>query len=1270
MREKINQSVSAGAGSNVYQAANGSVNITNFNYHVPEWLVDNEINRKVDQLVKCRFYTEYDLRIVALQLSRSVFEGGNLAGGSDAARSLALAWCARILAHSHDLDRAEECVELAKTINDSPEVKIAEAFIASGKGDKVVALQILASIHSGASHAASLIINVHHDGAESALKWMNRVCRTAYHLDSDGKGCLLNNQLQLGYWDAAAQTVASLSSDDFERTPTLHHFAGLASLIQAVPPEFRSTILIHVPLDARNFRLASIASAMEARQTAHKHFLDGAAAARELSCSFAAETDDEYALWLELLDPNMSSCGLSRLNDKLSNPETRLRYVRYGIQFGLKPDTGAIEREIEKSVAINCGKIGIDAALARFALIQAMPSAEEAANYIERHQSQLVAHIEAKQIRRIQIELLIHAGLIEKAKEGLAQLIEDGIDAQQQSQLQRAILDASAVDTVEPFKDQFEATGSLVDLILLVGELEAHNRWGEHCEYARLLFNKTDSLIDAERLANSLIRLHRSADLVEFLRSNEDLISQSKSLQSLYAWGLYYEGDFTGSRAAQEGLSDEVSNQSYRLLLVNLAIATGDWASLTSFIASESQERDSRSAYELLSAGKLALNLDLPQAKNLVFEAAAKAGDDSAILADAYFTAISAGWEEDSRVVGWLEQAGRLSDDDGPLKRMTLKELHDRKPEWDQRETEIWNLLAQAKLPIFLAAQSLNRTLIDLTIFPALTNSAETDPRMRKAIPAYSGRRIPCPFDMERKAVGLEATALLTLGFLNLLDVAFDAFEAIHIPHSTLAWLFMERQRAVFHQPSRIENARTVRNCLATNKLEIFSPTASADVQLTVQVGKELASFIAEAENARDRANTQHIVVRPAPVYRVSSLMEEEADLSEHAPVLSSCLAVVEKLRQRGTITANEEKKARAYLNLQECSWPNQPAIADGATIYLDDLAISYFLDLKMLGKLKDAGLTVVVSPSEVSEGDALLSYESISDDSRIVIERIRSALSSRIDKGIVRVGCMLASGKIDQQTIHGHPSVSILDLAGKCDALIIDDRFHNQHSCINADDKNTAILTSLDLLDALVAAGTISNDDRIEHRTRLRRAGYVIISIDQDELEACLLESPVIDGRVVETAELKAIRESFLSVRMSGILQLPQEAAWLEGALRAIVHVLKGLWVDVPDFSDIIVRSNWLAGFIDIRGWAHCLAPDSVDYVIQSGPTAVVEMLLSPPADDTQTVFDAYWKWLEECFLEPFQEQFPEQYGQIVDSHRRFISEMTDRHFLEDIDA
>jgi hypothetical protein len=1270
MWEKIDQSVSAGTGSNNYQTGTGNISVTNINLRVPEWLSDSEINNRIHPLVKCQFYSEYDLKVKALHLGRNVLEGGDLAGGSDEKRSLALAWCARILADSYDLERAKEYIEFAKNFNYSSEVRIAEAFVASREGDKAAALQVLAGIDSGASHTAGLIIVSNHDGNEKAVKWMNEVCRTADHLDSDGKYFLLKIQLQLSLWDDASETVASLCPDDFERTPILHHLSGLASLIQTVPSEFRSIILMYVPIDARNFPLASSASAIEARQTAHQHFLDGVAAASQLGCPLAAEVDDEYALWLELRDSNMFSSGLSRLETKLRAPKFALRYVRHAIQFDLKLDIALIERDIAKEIAINGGKSTIDVALARFGIIQTMPTDEAAANYIERHHSQLATHIEDNMIRSIQIELLIRAGMIEKAKEIFAKLAANSIDTQQYNRLQRAISDASAADPVEPYKVQFNATGSLDDLIHLVRELADNHRWNDLCDYGKLLFNQTHSLDDAELLANALIQLNRSMELVKFLRANVDLLSQSKILNNLYAWGLYYEGEFTDSRAILEELGAEERNQSYRALLVNLAIRTGDWASLTAFIAKENQERVSRTSYELLSTGKLAISLELPQAQNLIFEAAAKANDDPNILADAYIAAISAGWEEDTRVFEWFERAVCMSDNDGPIRRMTLKELLDSKTGWDQQETKNFDLLAQGKLPLFLAAQSLNHTLADLTLFPAFANSAETDPRRRKLTPAFSGSRCPSPFDLGGKAIGLEATALLTLGFLNLLDVAFDAVETIHIPHSTLAWLFMERQRAVFHQPSRIKNAHTVRDCLATNKLERFNPRVAADGELSVQVGKELADLIAEAEDACSRTNTQHIVVRPAPVYRVSSLMEEEADLSDHAHVLSSCLAVVEKLRQRGAITANEQQKARTYLHSRENPWPDQPSIVDGSTLYLDDLAISYFLDLKLLGKLKDAGLTVVVSPSEVTEGDALISYKRMADDACKVIERIRASLNSRIINGQVKIGRMIASGRFDQKSIQEHPSVGILNLAGNCDALIIDDRFHNKHCCIDSDEEETPILTSLDLINAFWAAGAINDDQRIDYRTRLRQAGYVFIPVDQDELEKYLQESSIDDGRVVEIAELKAIRESFLQVRMSCLLQLPEEAPWLDGALKAFVHALKSLWVDVPNFSEIIARSNWLADLIDIRGWAHCLVPDSAEYVIQRRPAAFVELLFSPPKTASQTVLDAYWEWIEERFLDPIQEQFPEQYNQIVNSYRRLISELADRQHTEEIDA
>jgi hypothetical protein len=437
-----------------------------------------------------------------------------------------------------------------------------------------------------------------------------------------------------------------------------------------------------------------------------------------------------------------------------------------------------------------------------------------------------------------------------------------------------------------------------------------------------------------------------------------------------------------------------------------------------------------------------------------------------------------------------------------------------------------------------------------------------------------------------------------------------------------------------------------------------------------MQVGTEMANFIAEAEDAWSRTNTQHIVIWPAPVYRISSLMEEQVDLSDYAHVLSSCLAVVETLRQRGAITANEYQRAKAYLDLREQQWPDQPSIVDGSTLYLGDLAISYFLDLKLLHRLKDAGLTAVASPSEVFESNALISHESISQEAMSVIEHIRLSLNSRIDNGKVKFGRRLASGEFDEQSVQDHPSMGIFDLEGNCDALIIDDRYCNQHSFIGSGEEKTPILTSLDLINALVAVCALSHEDRVEYHARLRKAGHIFIPVDHRELAKCLQASPVVQDRVRENAELKAIRESFLKVRMSAYLQLPKEAVWLDCALKTFVHVLKSLWVDTTNYSETIARSNWLADLIDIRGWAHCLVPDSAEYVIQRGPAAFVELLITPPTDASQTDLVAYWQWIEDRFLEPIKEQFPEQYCQTVNSCRRLIGEMVDRHRTEDIDA
>ena len=670
--------------------------------YFPTALVDQKIEDEVDILRKSRFFVEFDRVRFSMALGRRLVEG-ELSGGTDAIRSRALAWCARLLSRGEELDKAEECLNLAKSLGTGSEIDIAEAFIYSQKGDKGAALKTLAGIDSPTSRAAALMVVAHHESAEGALDWLKVAGIGATDLDADGKHFLLSRQLELARWEAAREGLDAITDLDLDETPVLHHMMGITHLLSTVPTEFRAVVLNQVPVQAAGFPLASDAAAIDARRTAHRHFTDAAKAARQLNCPVAATLHDEYALWLELEDPEKSDKGRQRLEAKLRDPKSALRLVPLGLRFGVKLDLVAVEQEIERQIALH-GGITQDAAIARFALAFTQPTPEDVANHFARHYDELSKYFDKKSMRFLQIEMLSRAGLSGKANECLTLLVEEGLSEVEESRLRRIIAKTEGTDLVEARKEQFKQTDSLIDLLTLVDELETRQEWESLCEYGELLFNRTRALRDAERLANALSNTRKTERLVAFLKANADLVEQSKDLKILYSWALYHEGALVEARSELAKLSDDRENPNYRALQVNLGIALGDWNSLSAFVANECLEKDKRSAYELIGAAKFALHLGSPYAKELIFAAAAKSNDDADVLAAAYFLASSAGWEGDAKVLQWLHKAVALSADDGPMQKMTLKDVLDRKSAWDRRESKTWRLLSRGDIPMFFAA--------------------------------------------------------------------------------------------------------------------------------------------------------------------------------------------------------------------------------------------------------------------------------------------------------------------------------------------------------------------------------------------------------------------------------------------------------------------------------------------------------------------------------------------------------------------------------------
>ena len=828
---------------------------------------------------------------------------------------------------------------------------------------------------------------------------------------------------------------------------------------------------------------------------------------------------------------------------------------------------------------------------------------EAAANYVDLHYDTISSHIDAKAIRASQIGMFARAGMSEKANRILELLLEEGLTKVEEGRLRIAIEEGIGKDTLEARNALFSQTDSIIDLEPLVNSLGIRREWRSLCEYGEILFQKTYSLQNTERLVNALHFAGKSAQAIELLESNVDILSQSTDLQVLYCWALFHEGELLRARCELAKLEVDWEDENYRALQISMAIALGDWDSLSVYVAKEYQAKEERGAHDLIRAAQLALCVGSPYAKQLALEAAARENNDAGVLASVHFLATKADWESEPQFVQCLHRAVELSGDDGPFLKFTLKDILDKKPDWDRQESNAREVLNRGEGPMVFAGPFLNKSLTNFTLFPALANSTERDLRRKVGIPAFSGQRQPTPF-VAGGTVGLDYTTLLTLVFLDLLDKVFDAFDTVYVPHSALAWLFEERQNASFHQPSRIKDARRVLDMLTSGLLEKVSPSTMVDRELSDYVGDDLATLIAEAENAK-LGDTQRLVVRPSPVYKVDSLGEEEADLISHSSVLVSCQAVVEKLSHMAEITDSVEKNALAYLQLREKPWPYQPEIADKAILYLDNLAVFYFLHTGILEKLCKLEFKLFVSSGLVSELNALITCERTSGHVIGAIENIRSVVGQGIESGKVKVGKWHNIDGWEEQPISEHQISGILALAEACDAIIADDRFFNQWPQIELNGAQAPLYSTMNLLDALTSTGSISPEKRLEHRTSLRCAGYFFVPVSEDELTCHLNTAEVKNGKVKENAHLRAIRESILHVRMNYWLQLPREGIWLDTIFEVFVNVLRNLWKKGADIPSTEARSNWLLNQVEVRGWAHCLGPENREEIIRTATSS-----------------------------------------------------------------
>lgn len=1228
-------------------------------------ILDAHILRELSHIRQRRFFRSSNTESDVIALCSALLDGA-LRGASAGIRSNALAWGARLIAYAEPELAGIYCArarQLAGAMFE--ELWIAEAFVAAGQ-DWTAALAMLDP--DATALQATAAFQIIRKGLESgaARAHAAKAGIQFEQLDGDGRFAWITSAIEVGQWSEALHAIRQLSEADFEQTPSLLYVAGTGLVAARVPADLRPAVLQDIPPNANWFKLAEDGPAIEERHLARAYMEEVAERCRTLGLEAEAQAARRYSLWLALRDPETREQALHLLRDRMADPAARIGHLPLALGFGLDVDIDQAISIIEREATRNPKSSQLAPAITALIFSQAPEAPTAAANLMARYRKLLSDYLAPESLVALEVQLLVDAGRKEQAQALLAAQGEDTAPTSLRTVLESMLAEDSTRPSIEALEESYAQNPQTHLLGQLVQRHREAGNAERHLELARQLLRQIPNEQDAVELLQYLIETRRDRDAREVIDELGDLVDRSDPLLSRAAWLHYRGGRLDMAEVALKRLEKRRDDESDRALRYHLLLASGRWPELDTFVEQQWMARASRTALDLSRCATLAAQVGSKRTLEFILEAVRRDPDDPNVLVAAFAAATKAGVESELEQAGsWIARAAANSGDDGPIRHTSLEEVIKDAPEWNARVEEATRLFAAGEAPLGLIAAMVRRPWLELHLIPLLFNPMASDVRHQALVPLFSGRwSMDMGLEVDGvEVVALDRTAVVTLAAFDLLEPVLNAFETVFVEHDLLSDLFDQRQRVDFHQPSLVGFAHHLGTLLAKGRVKPFLSSVSVDRRLSAEIGERLAELLSEASAQK---KGQHVVIHPYPISRAGSLLTEPAELGAYQGKLASCSAVVDVLKREGRLTSGQLARARAYFELHDQRWPDEPGINPGATLYLSDLAVSYFRYTGLLERIESAGLTVLVSQSELEEAEALRERESIAQKVADVVEDVRAQISGGLSSGRIS----LDAEPIDDDP-QRRPLVAMARLGERAALSVYDDRCINRHLNINHDEGRSRICSSLALVEALVRARRIEPQVVADVRTRLRLGGAAYIPVSAEELFELLAECQIDGDRVRETAELRALRENLRLAQLRGWLDPAHEAYWLMGLQIALVGALMRQWDDVIADGIARARSDWLMGLIDMRDWSDSVVNPLFD-LASTGLLLDFSRICTATAELTEEASSRFADWFETAVAEPLWAEEPRLKAKFIDHLRGMIVSLGRTKFPEhpEIDA
>lgn len=1201
----------------------------------------NQVTTILAKILKGRVVVATRAREELDSLARRVSDAdGDLIYADAKVRAQVLYWAARLHA-SESPTIAKAYRERLCRLDDKADTRIIDALLQEKDGDIDGALRTLRDINSSDGRSVLFSFLRRTRGNEPAISWFReqRGHEDLSFLTGFGWVAVAVTLVDLRRWDESVEQLAAVRSH-YNDWPDLAFAEGVTNAAMLVPDEFRMHAFQN-QLFHPGIHTAVGPQADKYRATANECFDHAARLFADIGLDGRAEAAREWKLWLRLTDPKPEVFEPARreIEQGMKDGPRAVALVRLAHACNLSFDHGPLKRYLnQRSVT---GGLDEFETQAEIILNKITLSSREFSDFLEQEETRLLRAVTKAALAGMRIEALADDNQTERAR----QLLEasKGELADDYERLGALITTREGGDPRANLEALYRQTGSVIDLENLV---VAIGRVGDRTALRPLLeklFHVDRTAKNARRLVDCLQRHPAAtpADIADFLEKNSDLTEQNLELQQAKAWAYFNLGRLQEAKMINDRLLHTRNERADLMLDINLAIESGDWERFPVIIDREWPRRNDHEPSTLLHLATLAAQTDATEGRafELASLAAGKAPDDPHVLVNVYGLAVQLGRDADSDP-RWLARAIELSSEDGPIHKVDLRTIIEvMAPAHRDRARKVEEEFLHGRLSLYAAVAALNTSLPRVLIDLPNRNAEQQDGRQRTILPIISGARQISEMHSDW-ILGIDTSSLLLLSYLGILNELINGFRHVAIAPDTMLFLLNERRRARFHQPSQVKKAEQIRDLINERELRSEPFGTSPPQWLIDEVGRDLADLLEAARVQGGR------VVRPYPIHQLRTYSENDANLGDYSGLVVSTKQVARALKEKGYIDSETYSRGLPYLvaHDRDQDVTIDSDVVDGP-LFVDDLALTYLQDAGVLPAACHCGRDLRVHHSTRAEKDGIIAANRDGEKLAARLDEIRVALRDAMQDNkilLIPTGTHRKDVNAGDEFSEVAPALGqFFNSLGQCEAICVDDRFFNRHGGLTDNQGRTVPLVCIvDVLHYLERSGRMTAEKRWTAFHKLRGGGVAFVPLDDKELQWRLREAQFDkDGNLIESAELRVIRQSLMRTRSLGVIDLPAEAVFLDRLRHAAFLSIRSLWSDTSLTTDrAVVLSRWVYQNIWLSpgDWVRAGNDLAKMAIAEDAFRRHLAVLLTPMPQVNGRRYVTFLEWVQHEVLEP----------------------------------